>query len=127
MCAIRGHKDLDVWKKSMAFVTTIYKVTQDFPKEEIYGITNQMRRAAVSIPSNISEGASRGYEKEFIQFLHIALGSLSELETQILISRNLDFISEIGYQTIGDGQRSWSNLKWAHSFYEEVTVSSVTN
>jgi four helix bundle protein len=92
---IRGHKDLEVWKKSMAFVTTIYKVTGVFPKEEIYGITNQMRRAAVSIPSNISEGASRGYDKEFIQFLHIALGSLSELETQILIAGNLQYITNV--------------------------------
>jgi four helix bundle protein len=95
MSLIRGHKDLEVWKKSMAFVTTIYKVTGDFPKEEIYGITNQMRRAAVSIPSNIAEGASRGFDKEFIQFLHFALGSLSELETQILIAENLQYISKI--------------------------------
>jgi len=95
MKTLRGHKDLEVWKKSMAFVTTIYKVTQEFPKEEIYGLTNQMRRAAVSVPSNISEGAARGSKKEFVQFLHIALGSVAELDTQIMIAGNLQYISNI--------------------------------
>ncbi len=95
MREIRGHRDLEAWKRSMAFVTTTYRITQEFPKEEIYGITNQMRRAAVSIPSNISEGASRGSAKEFIQFLYIALGSLSELETQILIAGNLQYLSNV--------------------------------
>ncbi len=92
--AIRGHKDLDVWKKSMCFVTEVYRVTQSFPKAEIYGLANQMRRAAVSVPSNIAEGAGRAARKEFLQFLHIALGSLSELETQILIAGNLNYIND---------------------------------
>lgn len=95
MGRLRGHKDLEAWKKSMALVTTIYQITRNFPKDEIYGITNQMRRAAVSVPCNIAEGASRGYDKEFVQFLHIALGSLSELETQILIAGNLDYIPNV--------------------------------
>jgi len=94
MGEIKGHKDLEVWKRSMTLVTTLYKVTQVFPKEEIYGLTNQMRRAAVSVPSNIAEGAARASVKEFIQFLHIALGSLSELETQIMIAGNLGFIED---------------------------------
>lgn len=92
---IRGHKDLDVWKKSMDIVESIYKDTTRFPKEEIYGLTAQMRRAAVSIPSNIAEGAARNGKKEFVQFLYIALGSLSELETQIIIAKRLDYIHEI--------------------------------
>ena len=92
---IRGHKDLDVWKRSLDFVTTIYKLTQLFPREEIYGLTNQMRRAAVSVPSNIAEGAARASGKEFIQYLHIALGSLSELETQLLIANNLGYIDKV--------------------------------
>lgn len=96
---LRGHKDLEVWKRSMTFVTTIYQITRDFPKDEVYGITNQMRRAAVSIPSNIAEGASRGFDKEFVQFLHIALGSLSELETQILIAGNLQYLSNVEHLT----------------------------
>jgi four helix bundle protein len=89
---IKSHKDLDVWKRSVELVTIIYQHTKSFPKEEIYGITNQIRRSSISIPSNISEGAGRNHPKEFIQFLHISLGSLSELETQIIISENLKFL-----------------------------------
>ncbi len=89
---MKSHKDLDVWKRSVELVTFIYEVTKTFPKEEIYGITNQIRRAAVSIPSNIAEGAARNHSKEFIQFLYISLGSISELETQVIISLNLGFL-----------------------------------
>jgi four helix bundle protein len=88
---MKSHKDLDVWKRSIEFVTLIYKITKNFPKEEIYGLTNQIRRAAVSIPSNIAEGAARNHSKEFLQFLFISLGSISELETQIIISENLKY------------------------------------
>jgi four helix bundle protein len=87
-----NHKDLDVWKKSMDLVEIIYKLTQVFPDMEKYGLTSQMRRSAVSIPSNIAEGAARKGDKELIHFLHIALGSLSELETQYLIAVRLAFI-----------------------------------
>jgi four helix bundle protein len=86
------HKDLDVWKKGIDLVADIYKATDSFPKSEIYGLTNQIRRAAVSVPSNISEGAARNSDKEFIQFLHIALGSLSETETQIIIAARLNYM-----------------------------------
>lgn len=89
---IKSHKDLDVWKKSIELVTVTYELTNSFPVEEIYGITNQIRRAAVSIPSNIAEGAGRGTNAEFIRFLNIAQGSLAELETQFIISRNLQFL-----------------------------------
>ena len=92
---MKTHKDLDVWIKSMELVTDIYKITKQFPKEEMYGLTNQIRRAAVSIPSNIAEGAARNSDKEFIQFLYIALGSTVEVETQIMISQNLKYIEEI--------------------------------
>ena len=91
---MKTHKDLDVWKRSMDLVTAIYRTTRDFPKEEVYGLTNQMRRSVVSIPSNIAEGASRNSKKEFIQFLYIALGSVSELETQILIAQNLAYLQK---------------------------------
>jgi len=91
---VRTHKDLDVWKKSIDFVTQLYKVTDVFPKEEIYGLTNQMRRAAISVPSNIAEGSARKSNKEFIQFLHIALGSCVEIETQLIISNNLKFMND---------------------------------
>ena len=88
---VKSHEDLLVWQISIDFVTSIYKLTKDFPKTEIYGLTNQMRRAAVSIPSNIAEGAARNSTKEYIQFLYIALGSVSEIDTQLIISKNLGF------------------------------------
>jgi|SRR5690625_145409 len=91
---MKTHKDLDVWKLSRAFVSDVYKVTLDFPKSEIYGLTNQIRRSAVSIPSNIAEGSARQGNKEFIRFLYIALGSLAELETQLLIAIDLNYLKE---------------------------------
>lgn len=90
---MKTHKDLDSWKKSIELVTDIYRLTNNFPKTEQYGLTSQIRRSAVSVPSNIAEGAGRQYDKEFIQFLHISLGSLSELETQLIISINLEYLS----------------------------------
>ena len=91
---MKTHKDLDVWKASIEMVTKIYQATRNFPKEEIYGLTNQMRRAAVSVPSNIAEGAGRNSSKEFLQFLYFATGSLSELETQLIIAYNLGYIND---------------------------------
>jgi len=90
---MRSHKDLDAWKKSMDLVDSIYKVTKSFPNEELYSLTNQMRRAAISIPSNVAEGAARGSRNEFIQFPYIALGSLSELETQVIIADRLGYLT----------------------------------
>ena len=92
MSGIKTHKDLDVWKESMNLAKEVYKLTERFPREEIFGLTSQMRRAAVSIPSNIAEGAARKSDKEFIQFLHVSLGSLAEVETQLLLSRELGFL-----------------------------------
>jgi len=88
----RSFKDLIVWRKSYELVLEIYKITKNFPKDEIYGLTQQMRRAAVSIPSNISEGYGRQYNKEYRQFLAMAYGSLCELETQYLLSVDLNYI-----------------------------------
>lgn len=88
----KTHKDLDVWKKSIEFVTDIYRITESFPEKEKFGITSQIRRSAISIPSNIAEGAARASDKEFKQFLYIALGSLSELETQLIISINIEYL-----------------------------------
>ena len=96
------HKDLTVWKKSMNLVILIYKVTGKFPKEELFGLTSQMRRAAVSIPSNIAEGHGRHSEKEVIRFLYISLGSASELETQILLSSKLDFLNEEDFNQLNE-------------------------
>lgn len=83
------HKDLDVWKLSIDLVVKVYELTNQFPKEEKYRLVNQMRRSSVSIPSNIAEGAARTSAKEFANFISISLGSLSELETQLIISEKL--------------------------------------
>ncbi len=97
---MKTHKDLDVWRKAIEFVTSIYGITNDFPKEEIYGLTSQIRRAAISIPSNIAEGAARKGRNEFMHFLFIALGSLSELETQLIIATNLKFLDKSNYEKL---------------------------
>ncbi len=89
---MQTHKNLKVWQRSISFVTEIYRITRLFPKEEIYCMALQLRRAAISIPSNIAEGSARKNTKEYIQFLYISLGSASEIETQIIISINLGYI-----------------------------------
>ena len=88
------HKKLEVWKSSMDLVEEIYKISNSFPKSERYGLTSQIRRAVISVPSNIAEGAGRKSDKELIQFLSIGLGSLAELETQYIIAQRLTYINE---------------------------------
>jgi four helix bundle protein len=95
MSGYQKYTDLDVWKQSREFASFIYELTFDFPKAEQFGLISQMRRCAVSIPSNIAEGCGRQHLKETIQFLNIARGSLYELETQIFISKDLNFIKNI--------------------------------
>ncbi|HBR18382.1 MAG TPA: diversity-generating retroelement protein bAvd family protein [Deltaproteobacteria bacterium] len=91
---INSYKDLEVWKKSMDLAVDCYNITKDFPKSETYGICSQLQRAAVSIPANIAEGRGRQYIKEFLHHLSIAYGSLSELETFIMLSERLKYINE---------------------------------
>ena len=86
------HRDLVVWQKSVDFVTKIYMITDSYPKTEIYGLTSQLRRAAVSIPSNIAEGSARDSDKELVRFLYISRASAAEVETQLLISENLGYL-----------------------------------
>jgi len=96
--AINGFRDLEVWKKSMNFVTSVYQITRSLPRDEVYALSDQMRRAAVSIPSNIAEGSGRNSTKEYIQFLYVALGSACEVETQIIITKRIGYLEEIvGY------------------------------
>jgi four helix bundle protein len=89
---IKSYRDLNIWKRSIKVVEEVYKISKIFPKEEIYGLTSQLRRSAVSIPSNIAEGFSKFYNREYRQFLFISLGSCSELSTQIIIALRLGYI-----------------------------------
>ncbi|MFC1608234.1 four helix bundle protein [Candidatus Latescibacterota bacterium] len=97
---IKSYRDLIVWQKSMDVVTTVYRITGDFPREEIYGLTSQIRRSAVSIPSNIAEGYGRNSTQDYIRFLQIANGSLFELQTQLEIPVNLSYLKADSYEAI---------------------------
>lgn len=97
---ITTYKDLIVWQKSLDLVGEVYRVTEYFPKEEIYGLTSQMRRAAISIPSNIAEGRRRGTRKDYKNFLQISFGSGAELETQIEIAKRLVFDKKVNYDSL---------------------------
>ncbi|MGM0547494.1 MAG: four helix bundle protein [Bacteroidota bacterium] len=99
---MNNFRNLDVWNKAVELATCIYQKTENFPKVEKYGLISQMRRSAVSISSNIAEGAGRGSKKEFNQFLNISTGSCYELETQLTISQNLDFLNVEEYKNIKD-------------------------
>ncbi|HEU4342246.1 MAG TPA: four helix bundle protein [Candidatus Binatia bacterium] len=96
----KPHKKLDVWRLAIDLVSEVYAVTESFPTRESYSLTNQIRRAAISIPSNIAEGAGRHTKKEFVNYLHMAQGSLSELDTQGEIAKRLGYLSG----------ESWSNI-----------------
>ena len=100
MSDIKSYKDLVVWKKSMNLVVEIYELTNFFPKSEIYGLVSQMRRASVSIPSNIAEGKRRGSLGDYRRFLRIAYGSGAELETQIEISKRLSFNMDLDFKKV---------------------------
>jgi four helix bundle protein len=91
---VQSYRDLVAWNKAMELVTEVYRATQKLPKEELFGLMSQIRRAAISIPSNIAEGKGRLSKGEFRQFLGNARGSLAELETQILIAQNLQYVNE---------------------------------
>ena len=92
MDKIRSFRQLKIWQKGIDIVKNTYALTKKFPKEEMYGLTAQMRRSAVSIPSNVAEGFKRYHSKEYTQFLHITLGSAAELETQLVIAEALSYI-----------------------------------
>jgi len=94
MSVLKSYKELIVWQKSMVLVKELYRLTESFPENEKYGLTSQMRRASISIPSNIAEGWGRLSRKNYVQFLRISRGSLFELETQILITKELNYIND---------------------------------
>jgi len=94
---IKNYKDLVVWQKSMRLATCVYKLVEVFPKNEIFGLSSQVKRSVVSIPANIAEGSQRSSRKDFAQFLHMSLGSCAELETELLIAKQLCFGKELQY------------------------------
>jgi four helix bundle protein len=94
------HKQLEVWKNAMELVKAVYRQTKKFPKEELFCLTSQIRRAAVSVPANISEGSARMHSKEFIYFLRISFGSLSELETLLILALELDYLDKGNYEVL---------------------------
>ena len=105
------HRDLRVWQQSIDFVSSIYLMTRSLPKEELFGLVSQMRRAAVSVPSNIAEGYARGTDKEKIHFLRISSGSMSELETQLTLCLKLGYISQEEYNATSEKLVSvWKQL-----------------
>lgn len=111
---LKSYKELNVWQKAYQLCLNIYKATQDFPSEEKYGLTSQIRRAAVSVPSNIAEGYGRKSTKEYLQLLYIAYGSVCELETQLLLSSDLGYGKAVDLeklqQDIGDVERMLKGL-----------------
>ena len=111
---LKNYKDLKVWQKAYQLCVKIYKITKRFPKEEIYGLTSQLRRASISVPSNIAEGYGRQTTKEYIQALYIAYGSNCELETQILLSGDLGYVETEDLEEIqkdlGDVERMLKGL-----------------
>ena len=96
----KPHKKLDVWNLAVELVSEVYRVTSSFPAREVYSLTDQIRRAAVSIPSNIAEGAGRHTKKEFVNYLHMAQGSLSELDTQSEIAKRIGYLSASNWASI---------------------------
>ena len=107
---MQSYKELIAYQKGYKLALKIYQITKDYPREEIYGLTSQMRRCAVSIPCNIAEGYRRGHRKEYIQFLHMAHGSCSELETLISLSHDLGLISEQVFQELYGLQEELSKV-----------------
>jgi len=99
---VQSYKELNVWQKGIEIVDKVYQLTERFPKAELYGLVTQLRRAAVSVPSNIAEGFARQYTKEYAQFLYISLGSCSELETQLIIAQRREYVSEKELKEAGE-------------------------
>ena len=125
MVQVKTYRDLIVWQKSMLLVTEIYRLTKAFPREEMYGLTSQIRRSAVSIPSNICEGYARNSDGDFARFLRIACGSLYEMQTQLEIAGNLQYLPDKQLQNVS-GQ-ALEVEKMLSSLINKITNSSGVN
>ena len=126
---MKGHRDLIAWRKAMRLVTDIYRVTRTFPREETYGLTAQVRRAAISVPSNLAEGHGRTSRKEFHQFIAHARGSLVEVETQLEIALNLGHLAKDAAASLLDqasevGRLINGLMLWAESDADSLTTDS---
>lgn len=99
---LQSYKELIVWQKAVKLAIEVYKITEHYPRSELYGLTSQTRKSAISIPSNIAEGSTRQHLLEYLQFLNIALGSAAELETQLFIAKELKFLEEDAYKRLND-------------------------
>jgi len=119
-----GFKDLVAWQKGMRLVEAIYKITREFPHEELYGLTSQMRRSAVSIPSNIAEGQLRKSKNEFAQFILIALGSCAELSTQFDLSKRLGYLDEMNFLRIAEDINEL--MKILHGLRKKLSTNTIT-
>jgi len=116
---MKTYTELFVWQKSIELVTAVYRETRNFPKEEIYGLTSQIRRSAVSIPSNIAEGFGRKSQQDFIRFLKISMGSLFELQTQLRIAKNLEYLEEGKFNHVFEETREIERMLSA--FIQSIT------
>ena len=105
MGEIKTYRDLQVWQKAMSLVTSVYRCSQSFPKNEIYGLTSQLQRCAVSIPSNIAEGYGRNSTGDYVRFLQISMGSVFELQTQLEIATNLEYLSKEQFEELYEKSR----------------------
>ncbi len=117
---MHNYKELKIWKGGCSLVKKIYEVTKHFPSSEMYGLVSQMRRAAVSVPSNIAEGTGRASDKDFLRFLKMTTGSLFELETQLILAHELDFIDEVSFEELSKAVSSL--IKMVYSFNKSIEV-----
>lgn len=103
-------RNLQIWQKSMTLTTNIYVATKNFPKEEIFALTSQIRRSSISVPSNIAEGFGRDSNKEYVRFLNISIASLFELQTQLEIGKNIEYLTEVEFNKIYDDTRELERM-----------------
>lgn len=110
MSEVRSYRDLLVWQNGIALVTDVYQAIKQFPREEVYGLSSQMRRCAISIPSNIAEGHGHSSRKAYLRYLDIAVGSLYELQTQLIIARNLKILDSAEFDGLEDRSRELERM-----------------
>jgi four helix bundle protein len=119
---VRSFRDFKVWRKAHLLTLRVYSASGSFPREELYGLTSQMRRAAASIPENIAEGCGRRSSRDFVRFLHVAAGSASELEYELLLARDLSLLDECSYSTLANEVTQVKRM--LHSLSEKLLLTA---